>query len=50
MKSRERILLESILRIARRGRMVHTSYHADLRAIAKQAAVRLRALRLTGLA
>ena len=40
-RSRERIILESVLEIAIHGRSVATGYHAELHAIAKQAALRL---------
>lgn len=43
-RSRERILLESVLQIALHGRTISTGYHAELRVIATQAATRLKAV------
>jgi hypothetical protein len=43
-ESRERIVLESILRIAEHGRVISTSHHEALHAIAKHAAQQLRAI------
>lgn len=41
---RNRILLESILRIARHGRMIPTAHHSELVEITKRTVLRLKAV------
>lgn len=41
--TRDRILLECVLRIARHGRMIPTAHHAELVEIARQTVLRLKA-------
>lgn len=42
LPTRDRILLECILRIARHGRMIPTAHHAELVEIARLAVKRLK--------